>query len=152
MRNALEHYGVKGMRWGSHTKSSKMIKDGRVRKSTASILKNTNNSKRVSTSHQKPSSGKVDNIRYPENLKGRSLLYTRVSETPKWLEDNGYRLSVDAALDAVKSIIPERKSSGDDIRSAIALVNQSGKRPVRNLSASRIGLGEEVIRRMVKLK
>lgn len=88
----------------------------------------------------------------PENLQGTSLLETKVYQTPQWLRDNGYHLSVTDALNALKSLIPKRRSSGKDIQDAFKRVNRQGGVSVRKLSTARVSLGKEVISRFIKLK
>lgn len=53
----------------------------------------------------------------PENLKGTSLLETKVYQTPQWLRDNGYRMSIQDALNTLKSILPKRGMSVSTVKS-----------------------------------
>lgn len=88
----------------------------------------------------------------PENLKGSSLLETKVYQTPQWLRDNGYLMSPTDALNTLKSLLPKRRSSGKDIVNAMKRVNRQGGVSVRKLNARRVNLGKEVISRMMKSK
>lgn len=85
-----------------------------------------------------------------QNLSNQSLLETKVYQTPQWLKDNGYDISLDAAINALKSIIPKRRSSGRDIANAMKRVNQQGKVSIRKMNTDKVKNGQKVVKRFVK--
>lgn len=87
-----------------------------------------------------------------ESLKGKSFFDTKVYQTNQWLKDNGYKSPVDVALNAVKSIIPKRRSSGDDLAKAMQRVNAQGKTFIKNMSSKTISVGTEIITKYLKKK
>lgn len=87
------------------------------------------------------------------SLQGQSLLDTKVYQTPQWLRDNGYSLSVTDALNALKSVLaklPKRRSKGSDLVDAMKRVNSQGGVSIRKMSSNRIAKGEKVMSRYTK--
>lgn len=147
----LEHYGVKGMRWGKKNKSQD-TPDNPFHKSDRIIRKNTSVSRSPSNRRLSKVSSQQNGVRRQEYLATRSLLENEVNDTGRWLADNGYDLSVDAALNALKAVIPKRRSQGSDIVNAIKHVNSQGMVSIRKMNASKVSKGQRTIARLMKSK